>query len=366
MNGFIKNTTALARLVFAGVFGAVGAISPALAADTVELGRGLDIKTVCGTKPMVVGLSDGFGGNTWRKENIAELKDELSNCPNVTKVIYTNANGDPQKAISDINGMVAQGANILLAFPDFGDAQLPSFRAAYKAGVSVVPYSADVNGKSGRDFTANVHLDSTKIGEMWADWFGKTIKTGNVVVLGGIPGANSSQAFFDGFKQGLKQYPGLILAEDQFIVTNWNPADARKAVAGLIAKHPKIDGIAGDFGDSVLAAVKVFEESGQPVPAIAEVAGSNELNCKWQELKKAGKQFPMLALEGTTITVRFAARRAIAEYQGISNDEPTKVVPYVYVDTGAGKEPKCFPSAPPAADFSGLLTPEQLQDVFKQ
>jgi len=56
-----------------------------------------DITTMCGTKPVVVGHVDGFGGATWFKTAAAEFKDELSKCPNVKKVTYLDANNDSQE-----------------------------------------------------------------------------------------------------------------------------------------------------------------------------------------------------------------------------------------------------------------------------
>jgi ribose transport system substrate-binding protein len=38
-----------------------------------------NITPLCGTKPMIVGVSDGYGGNTWRKTGLAEVKD-LQQC----------------------------------------------------------------------------------------------------------------------------------------------------------------------------------------------------------------------------------------------------------------------------------------------
>jgi len=89
-----------------------GLISTAVHAEDSITNQQGDIAPMCGTKPMIVGVSDGYGGNTWRKTGLAEVKDELSRCKNVTRVIYSNANGDPQKANSDINSMVAQGINV--------------------------------------------------------------------------------------------------------------------------------------------------------------------------------------------------------------------------------------------------------------
>ena len=94
----------------------------------------------CGSKKITLALADGFGANNWRRITSAEAQDEAKKCPSVTKYIYTDGQGNTQKAISDIKGLVAQGVNALVVFPDAGKAILPSLREAYKAGVVTVPY----------------------------------------------------------------------------------------------------------------------------------------------------------------------------------------------------------------------------------
>lgn len=353
------------RVVATGAMISVTPLGAAAAESQLVTQQG-DISPMCGSKPMIVGLSDGYGGETWRKTALAELKDEVGRCSNLKRFIYTNANGDQQKANSDINSMVAQGVNVLIVFPDFGAAQIPAMRAATKAGVTVVPYLAKIPGNPGKDYTVNVTEDVFRMGTVWADWYGKNIKKGNVVFLGGAPGAMSSQLFFDGFKSGLAKYPDLKLLENNFVVTHWSPVGAQKAVAGLIAKYPKIDGVATDYGVTALAAVKAFEQARLPVPAIATNASINELSCKYLAMKKSGKAFPYFSLDGTTSVIRFAGRRAVAHYQGTSNGESTTVFPYPYADSSAGVEPKCDPSAPPDADFSSALSAEKLKAVFQQ
>lgn len=335
------------------------------AGDSVTNHQG-DITPLCGTKPMIVGVSDGYGGNTWRKTGLAEVKDELSHCKNVKRIIYSNANGDPQKANSDINSMVAQGINVLILLPDFGAVQLPAMRAAMKAGVAVVPYSAQIAGVPGRDYVVNVVGDTKQIGVLWADWLGANVKKGNVVFLGGSPGAAPSQNFLDGLKAGLKQYPNLKLLNEQFVVTNWNPVDAQKATAGLIAQYPRIDAIVTDFGVTALAAAKAFEQAHLPVPAIATIASDNELNCHYLATKKAGTHFPYYTVDGTTSYVRFAVRQGVAAYQGTTDKESPSILPFTYADSAKGLDPKCDPSAPPDADLSSALPADKLKQVFAQ
>jgi ribose transport system substrate-binding protein len=353
------------RALAAGLL-AASASMPAMSAESALVTKQGDIGSMCGTKPMVVGLSDGYGGVTWRKTAAAELKDEVSRCKNFKKFMYTNANGDQQKANSDINSMVAQGVNVLVVFPDFGAAQIPAMRAATKAGVTVVPYLAKISGNAGKDYAANVTEDVYRMGQVWADWYGQNLKKGNVVFLGGAPGAMSSQIFLEGFKTELTKYPDLKLLDNNFTVTNWNPVDAQKAVSGLIAKYPRIDGVATDYGVTALATVKAFEQAHLAIPAIATNASNNELNCKYLDMKKSGKTFPYFSLDGTTSVIRFAGRRGVADFQGTKNEEPLAAFPVPYADSAKGMDPKCDPTAPPDADFSSALSAEKLKAVFQQ
>ncbi|TPL21085.1 substrate-binding domain-containing protein [Mesorhizobium sp. B2-4-9] len=350
----------------AGLLSALLCTAPTSAQETALLPKGADIAAMCGSKPIIFGYADGYSGNSWRKTALAEVRDELSRCPNVTEIKSTDAGGDAQKAASDINNLVAQGVNVLLVHPDTGDALLPALRDATAAGVTVVAWEVKLGGEEGVDYAANVTLDTPPIARSWADWIGANLKSGNIVFLGGVPAAPTSQAFFEEFSKGLKKYPETHLLESDYVVTNWNPADAQKAVVGLIAKYPKIDAIATDYGVTAMAAIKVFQQAGLAVPLIATVASNNELNCLYIEAKKSGKSFPYMTRDGSTTMARFAARRAVAAFEGTVNNEPTKVLPYPYADSFAGVDPKCDPSAPPDADLSGLLSDSALKGIFGQ
>ena len=108
----------------------------------------------CGPKKITLGLLDGFGGNSWRLVTTAAGADEVKKCSSVTKYEYADGQGDTQKAIADIQGMVAKGVNALVVFPDAGQAMLPALRSAHKAGVVTVPYRVNPGGKDGVDYDA--------------------------------------------------------------------------------------------------------------------------------------------------------------------------------------------------------------------
>lgn len=357
---------------FARLSGTAAAIalmgSMAMAQDTIRVDQGGDITELCGSDPIRVALVDGWGGDTWRKITFAELQDEASKCPNVTAEDHTDAGGDQQTYNAAINGYATQGYEIILAFTDFGEAAMPTYRMANGNGTTMVPYFTDLPGTAGVDYAVNPYQDSIAIGNQYAEWMAKALDgEGNVLMLGGPPGASSSSSFLQGFKEGLANHPGLTLLDDDFISTNWNPADAQKAAAGLIAKYgDTIDGIASDYGVTTLATIKAFKQAGVEVPAMATIATSNELSCMYNEGLEDGTAWPYLAVDGSTGDVRFALRAALAAHNGIEWDEPLGVVPYIYADSTQNIVPKCSDIAPPDADLSSLMDEEKLFSLFNR
>src|SRR5580704_8342267 len=72
----------------------------------------------CGPKQASIALADGFGDNTWRELTRYSAVTIAAQCPSVTKYVYTNGEGNTQKAISDVNSLVAQGITGIVDFPD--------------------------------------------------------------------------------------------------------------------------------------------------------------------------------------------------------------------------------------------------------
>ncbi len=87
-----------------------------------------DISKYCGTKPLKVAYSDGWGGNYWRQITRAEFEAEAAKCPNITLVRYTDGEFKAEKQIADIRGLIAQKFDVILVFADTGVAQLKVMR----------------------------------------------------------------------------------------------------------------------------------------------------------------------------------------------------------------------------------------------
>jgi ribose transport system substrate-binding protein len=291
----------------------------------------------CGAKKASLGLTDGFGGNSWRLVTTASAKDEVAKCPNITDFEYADGQGNTQKAISDIQGMAAKGINALVVFPDASQAILPALRSAYKAGVKVVPYRVFPGGTDGTDYNVWVGADFTTDGKNWANWILKNLPNGgNVLFLSG-PAGNSQ-----GIDEGKALHSVLdptgkytFIGQQPFEVTNWDPALTQQVLTSAIAKNPKIDVIVSDFGPSLVGALPAFGKSNRSIPALVTSDG-NVLSCFWEAQKATNPDFKMFTVATGNDNARLAIDWAVALATGGQTPASKQFEAPVFEDSVSG------------------------------
>lgn len=321
-------------VAFALVCGAVTVTAAASSAKTSAEG----VPSWCGSKKITLGLTDGFGGNSWRLVTTASARNEAAKCPSVTSLSYADGQGNTQKAISDIQGMVAKGVTALVVFPDAGKAILPALRSSYKAGVITVPYRVTPGGKAGVDYNVFIDTNFGDAGKLWGKWILKVLpKGGNVLMLSG-PKGNS---------QGVDENKGLhsildpthkykFIGEQPFEVTNWDPALTQKVLSADIAKYKKIDVIVSDFGPSLVGALPEFNKSGRKIPALATSDG-NVLGCFWQKQHASNPTFKLFTVSTQNDHARLAIDWAIALASGGKKPSTTHFPSRAFEDSTTGK-----------------------------
>lgn len=278
---------------------------------------GGDAPPWCGPDEAVLGMTDGFGGNSWRLVTTSAARDEVSKCPSITDFQYADGQGDTQKAIADVQGMVATGVNALVVFPDAGEAMLPALRSAYGAGVVTVPYRVDPGGEAGQDYDVFIGSDFKEAGRLWGEWILQNLPDGgNVLFLGGPAGNSQSLDEVEGLREVLDPSGNYtFIGEQPFEVTNWDPAETQQVLSAAIAQNPEIDVIVSDFGPSLVGALPVFEQSGRSIPAIATSDG-NVLSCFWEENKDANPDFQLFTVSTQNDHSRLAMQHAVARATG--------------------------------------------------
>ena len=266
----------------------------------------------CGSKKIKMGLTDGFGGNSWRLVTTASAKDEIAKCPSVTDFTYADGQGDTQKAISDIQGLVAKGVDALVVFPDAGNAMLPALQSAKQAGVVTVPYRVNPGGTDGKDYDVWVGADFVTDGKNWAEWLTKNLPDGgNVLFLSGPAGNSQGTDELKGMQEVLDPAKYKFIGASPFEVTNWDPAKTQQVLSAAIAKYPKIDAIVSDFGPSLVGALPEFQKSGRSIPALATSDG-NVLSCFYEDNKAKNPDFKLTTVATGNDNARLAVQWAVA------------------------------------------------------
>jgi ribose transport system substrate-binding protein len=310
----------------------------------------------CGTKPLKVALSDGWGGNYWRHITRAEFEDEASKCKNITDTRYTDGEFKPEKQIADIQGLVAQKYDVIVAQLDGGAAILKATREATAAGVAFVPFTTGENfpGVIGKDYLDRATESQTKVGEQAAEWLVKTLNgKGNIIMFGGTPGNPQTEAQTHGWRPVFAKYPGIKVLEQEPVPTMWDPAVAQQKTAALIAKYPQIDGI---YSETV-GPIRAFVAAGKPIPAYVGQS-LMDLSC----LAADNPEMKMMSIDAHTWMVRLALRKAVAAAQGIDNSEPS-LINLTFSEDTTSKDPKlalkCDKSMPMDSIPSSMLSKEQ-------
>ncbi|MBO3750129.1 substrate-binding domain-containing protein [Streptosporangiaceae bacterium NEAU-GS5] len=322
----------------------------------------------CGPKKISLALTDGFGGNNWRRVTTAEAKDEVAKCPNVTAFSYADGQGNTQKAISDVQGFVAKGVDALVVFPDAGPAMLPALRSAYKAGVVTVPYRVNPGGKAGTDYDYFIDTDFKQAGVLWAQWVAKALNgKGNILNLGG-PAANSqSLDEYNGMLSVFKDYPDIkFVGQTPFEVTNWDPAQTQKVITAALAKYPQIDAITTDFGAALASSFPAFDQAQRKIPAVA-TEDANLLACEYDKRKASNPQFKLFTVSSQNAMSRLAVDFAVAKATG-GQVPSSNIYPQSAFEDSIGGSPNqvtCDQTLPMDAFLSSSLSHDQQATALK-
>ena len=322
----------------------------------------------CGPQKASIALADGFGDNTSRELTRYSAVTIAAQCPSITSYTYTNGEGNTQKAISDINSLVAQGTNAIVDFPDAGEAMLPALTKAYHAGTIVVPYRVFPGGQAGTNYTAYISTDFTSAGVLWGNDVAQALNgKGNVVFLGGPPANSQSLAEYQGLQSVFKKYPGIhLLGQSPYNVTNWDPATTQQVVSSLLSKYPTIDAVVSDFGTALAASFPEFQKAGRQIPVIATEDG-NSLGCDYASTSASDPGFKLFTVSSQTWMVEYAMRYAIALATKGTVPSSTDVPQQNFENsvTGNPSKPVCNSTLPPTAIMSSGLTVAQQVAALK-
>jgi galactofuranose transport system substrate-binding protein len=224
---------------------------------------------VCKVKPPDLKLQDAVVGfsqsekevNPFRIAETESIRSEAKQ-RNVKELVYTNANSQASKQISDIRDMIAQDVDAIVVAPLLEEGMDPALNAAKEAGVPVFLIDRETAGTPCEDYITFMGSNFFKQGKQAADLLADfTNEKAQVAVLEGTPGASVTIDRTEGFEQQLKQYPNMEIVASQtgeFLRTK-----GQTVMEQLIQSNPDINAVYAENDEMALGAIQALKDAGK-------------------------------------------------------------------------------------------------------
>ena len=296
---------------------------------------------------LTVALADGFGENFWRQMTHMEFVLQALTYPEIGKIIYVTAGGDTQKSISDFKSLVAQKVDVIVFFPDAGEALLPAVRDATAAGIVAITHSYGKIGEPGKDYPTFVAEDVCLLGKLFAQTLNKEVGTGKVAFLGGTPG-NPLSAYWQSCEEPeLSKDLTLVGRAD----TSWTQQGTLEAVSGFISSDPDIKGYSYEAADSFLGGVRAYQAANLPLDIVLTLRTDEvDMFCEWKKINNPN--FKVFYGSGGNYQSRIALTAAMMKLKGYELPTEGIILPTVMRQADANS---CNPDMPQQASLSSLI-----------
>jgi ABC-type sugar transport system substrate-binding protein len=211
-------------------------------------------------KKFRIGFSQCTNHDVWRQSMLNEMERELSFRDDI-EFIFKEANLNSEIQIQQIKELSDQHIDLLIVSPNEAAPITPVVDNAYAKNIPVI--FVDRNTLS-KNYTAFIGASNYKVGLDAGTYANALLKgKGNVLEIGGIDiGSSADLGRHNGFKDYIKQYPGINyvarLSED------WDEAatEAEKDLTNELIKHPDIQLIFAQNDRIGFGAYKVCKKLG--------------------------------------------------------------------------------------------------------
>lgn len=329
-------------------------VDEAMAKKALECWR----EKVCDTGTggdITVALADGFGENLWREVTHMEMILQALTYPEIGRIIYISAQLDTQKAISDLRSLIAQEVDIIIGFPDAGDAVLPAVRQATQRGIIYVPHSGGYIGTPGEDYLTIVAEDLCQLGQNFAEVLNEEVGEGKVVFLGGTPGNALSAGWQGCEEEALGDGIELVGTAD----TNWTREGVFEAVSGFLTQHPDIAGYSYEAAGSFLGGIRAYEAAGMPLDIVLTLRTDEfGLFCEWVDI--GNENFRIFYSSGGNYQTRVALTAAMMALNG------AEVPPQIILPTRMREvdESSCVRDVPSDASVTSFVPADIVRAMY--
>jgi len=253
---------------------------------------------------LTVGVSwSNFQEERWKTDEAA-IKGALDAAG--AEYISADAQSSTAKQLSDVESLIAQGADVLILLAQDTQAIIPAVEAAAAEGIPVIAYDRLI--EDARAFY--ITFDNVEVGRMQARAVFAAQPTGNYVMIKGSP-TDPNSDFLRGGQQEIIQAAvdsGDITIVGEAYTDGWLPANAQRNMEQILtANDNNVDAvIASNDGTAggVVAALTAQGMEGIPVSgqdgdhaALNRVALGTQTVSVWKDARELGKAAGDIAVQ---------------------------------------------------------------------
>ncbi len=265
----------------------------------------VSLHSVANAEGLTVGVSwSNFQEERWKTDEAA-IKAALEAAGN--KYISADAQTSAAKQLTDIESLIAQGANALIVLAQDSEAIGPAIEKATAEGIPVVGYDRLIENPDAYYIT----FDNKEVGRMQAREVFKAKPEGNYVFIKGASTDPNSDFLYSGQIEVLKEAidGGKIKNVGEAYTDGWKPEAAQKnmeqfltannnAVDAVVSSN---DGMAGGVvaaleAQGLAGAVPVSGQDGDKA-ALNRVALGTQTVSVWKDSRELGKKAAEIANE---------------------------------------------------------------------
>jgi D-xylose transport system substrate-binding protein len=253
----------------------------------------------------VVGVSwSNFQEERWKTDEAA-IKKALAAAG--AKYISADAQSSASKQLSDVEALIAQGANALIILAQDSDAIAPAIAKAQAEGIPVVGYDRLIE----IPYAYYITFDNKEVGRLQAAEVQKLKPKGNYLFVKGSAADPNADFLFSGQMEVLKPAidKGDIKNVGEAYTDGWLPANAQKNTEQfLTANNNKVDAVVasndGTAGGAIAALAAQGLAGSVPVSgqdadfaALNRVALGTQTVSVWKDSRVLGQKAAEIALQ---------------------------------------------------------------------
>ncbi|MCX8130616.1 MAG: substrate-binding domain-containing protein [Clostridia bacterium] len=212
------------------------------------------------TKKIKVGFSQMENNGPWRIAETNSIKEEAKK--RGIELVYTDAQGQTAKQVSDVEDMIAQKVDYILLAPREFEGLAPALQSAKAAGIPVILIDRAAAGTAGEDYVTLIASDFILEGKQAGEWLAKTTNgKANIVELTGTAGSSVAKDRSDGFKEAISKYADMKIIASQ--TGDFARANGQKVMENIIqAKGKEITAVYAHNDEMAIGAIQALKAAG--------------------------------------------------------------------------------------------------------